>query len=270
MSIISSGYKALSGIYNLGKHISPTTGAIVATVAAISTGISPVPRILLLGGTLLGAYCNAKQDLQIGELKNSLGSMNSTLQKLENLTQQVENQVPGLKSVCNKVDVLIPRMDTRLSEQEMRLVRIGSSLQAIKSYQEGLKSLSGHLDNLYKGEIRIIEHVNHLEVLTKQEKSLKKDMGKQLTHWNHLVKELETYGGADNQKLIQEIHTLIETIHEANALKLREIQVVEQYNLSNPQERAQVLADHAFNKKILHSEKKGNPLGIQRQFATTG
>lgn len=278
MSMISSGYKALSGIYNLGKHISPGTGVMVAAAAAISTGISPIPRILLLGGTLLGAYCSAKQDIQIGELKNSLGNMNDTLQKLEHLTQQVENQVPGLRNIYSNIDVLIPRVDTQLSEQEMRLVRIGNSLQAIKDYQNGLKDLSSNLDNLYKGEVRLVEHVNHLEVLTKKEQNFKKDVGKQLTHWGHLVKELEVYGGADNQRLAQEIHqeihTLIQAIHEANALKLREIKVVEQYNLSNPQERAQILADHAFNKKSLHPipliGKKVDHLDIQRPLATAG
>lgn len=257
MSIISSGYKALSGVYNLGKHISPVTGAMVAAAAAASSGISPIPRMLILGGTLLGAYCNAKQDIQISVLKNSLGNMNSTLQKLEHLTQQVENQVPGLKDVCNKVDGLIPQIDTRLSEQEMGLVRIGNSLQAIKDYHSGLKSLNSNLENLHKGEIRIVEHVNHLDVLTKKEQSLKKDMGEQLQHWDNVVKELENCNGVDSQKLIQEIRkevsTLTHALHAANALKLREIKAVEEYNLSNPQERAKMLADHAFHQNRLHS-----------------
>ena len=60
MSIISTSYQALSGIVNLGRHISPATGAMLA---AASGGLSPVPRALLLGGILLGAYYNAKQDI---------------------------------------------------------------------------------------------------------------------------------------------------------------------------------------------------------------
>lgn len=268
MSIIPIGYRALSGIYNLSKHISPVTGAMVAA-AAVIPGVPPIPRMLILGGTLLGAYFNAKQDIQIAVLKNSLGNMNGTLQKLEQLTQQVENQVPGLKDVYNKVDGLIPQIDSRLSEQEVRLVRIGNSLQAIKDYHNGLRGLNSNLENLHKGEIRLVEHVNHLDVLTKKEQSLKEDMGEQLQHWSNVVKELENYDGIDNQKLVQEIRkevgTLIRTINEANALKLREIKVVEEYNLSNPQERAQALAKHAFHQNGLQRV----PL-IGRDFAKVG
>jgi chromosome segregation ATPase len=257
MSIISTGYQALSGIINLGKHMSPATGAMLAAAAAASGGISPVPRALLLGGTLLGAYYNAKQDIQIETLKNSLSNMNGTLQKLEHLSKQVKDQVPGLKEVCNKVDGLMPKVDTRLSEQERRLVRIGNSLQAIKEYQNGFTSLGGTLENLHKQEIRLVEHVGHFQDLTNKQQNFKKGMSEQLTHWDGLVKELEQFDGVSNKGLIQEIrqevHNLTQAVNKANVLKQREIEVVDQYNRSNPQERAQVAAKLAFQPKVLHS-----------------
>lgn len=257
MSIISTGYKAFSGICNLGKHISPMTGAMLTAAAAASSGIPPIPRALLLGGTLLGAYYNAKQDIQIETLKNSLGSMDGTLQKLEHLSQQVENQVPGLKDVCKKMDGLLPLVDTRLNEQERRLLRIGNSLQAIKQYQNGLKSLGGSLENLHQQEIRLTKHIGSFQELSSKQQNFKKDMGEQLLHWDSLVKELEHFNGVDNQGLIQqirqEIHSLTQAVNKANTLKQKEIEVVDQYNRSNPQERAQIAAKLAFEPKLLRT-----------------
>jgi chromosome segregation ATPase len=257
MSIISTGYQALSGIVNLGKHISPATGAMLAAAAAASGGISPVPRALLLGGTLLGAYYNAKQDIQIETLTNSLSNMNGTLQKLEHLSQQVKNQVPGLKEVCNKVDGLIPKVDTRLSEQEKRLVRIGNSLQAIKEYQNGFTSLGGTLKDLHKQEIRLVEHVGHFQNLAHKQQNFKEVVSEQLTHWDSLVKELEQFDGMNSKGLVQEIrqeiHNLTQAINKKNLLKQREIEVVDQYNRSNPQKKAEIAAHLAFQPKVFHS-----------------
>lgn len=258
MSIISTGYKAFSEICNLGKHISPVTGALLATAAAAaSSGIPPVPRVLLLGGTLLGAYYNAKQDIQIETLKHSLGSMNGTLQKLERLSKQVENQIPGLKNICNQADALIPQVDTRLNEQEGRLVRIGNCLQAIKTYQNGWKSLGSNLENLNKQEIRLAEHIGHFQELTNKQQDFKRDVNEQLTHWDNLAKELEHLDGADNQRLMQEIrqeiYNLTQAVNKANILKQKEIEVVDRYNRSNPHERAQIASKIAFEPKLLQA-----------------
>lgn len=257
MSIISTGYQAFSGMVNLGKHMSAATGAMLAAAAAASGGLSPVPRALILGGTLLGAYYNAKQDIQIETLKSSLGSMNGTLQKLEQLSQQVKDQVPGLKEVCSKVDGLIPKVDTRLSEQEKRLVRIGNSLQAIKEYQNEFTSFGGTLENLHKQEIRLVKHVGQFQDLTNKQQNFKESMSEQLTHWDSLVKELEQFDGINNKGLVQEIrqevHNLIQAVNQANVLKQREIEVVDQYNRSNSQERAEVAAKLAFQPKVYHS-----------------
>lgn len=257
MSIISTGCRALSEIVNLGKHISPATGAMLAAAAAASGGISPVPRALLLGGTLLGAYYNAKQDIQIETLKSSLSNMDGTLQKLEHLSQQVKDQVPGLKDVCSKVDGLMPNVDTRLSEQERRLVRIGNSLKAIKEYQNGFTSLGDTLEGLRKQETRLVEHVGHFQDLTNKQQDFKKSMSEQLTHWDSLAKELEQFDGVNHKGLVQEIrqeiHNLTQAVNKANVLKQREIEVVDRYNRSNPQERAQIAAKLAFQPKIVHS-----------------
>lgn len=257
MSIISTGYQALSGLCNFGKHISPVTGALLAAAAAASSGISPIPRALLLGGTLLGAYFNAKQDIQIETLKNSLGGMNGTLKKLENLSKQVENQIPGLKNICKQTDGLIPRIDIRLNEQESRLVRIGNSLQAIKNYQNEWKSLGSNLENLNKQEIRLAEHVGHFQELSSKQQDFKRDVSEQLTHWDNLAKELEHIDEADNKGLIQEIrqeiHSLTQAVNKANVLKQKEIEVVDRYNHSHPQERAQIAAQLAFEPKLLHA-----------------
>lgn len=257
MSIISTGYKVFSGICNFGKHISPVTGALLATAAAASSGIPPVPRALLLGGTLLGAYYNAKQDMQIETLKHSLGSMNGTLQKLERLSQQVENQIPGLKNICNQADALIPRVDIRLNEQERRLVRIGNSLQVIKNYQNGWKSLGSNLKNLNKQEIRLAKHVDRFQEITNKQQDFKRDVSEQLIHWDNLAKELEHFDGADNQGLMQEIrqeiYNLTQAVNKANILKQKEIEVVDRYNRSNPQERAQIASKTAFEPKLLRA-----------------
>ena len=259
MSIISTGYRALSGIVNLGKHMSPTTGAMLAAAAttAVSRGNSPLLTVLVEGALLGGAYYNSKKDMQIGVLKKSLSNMNGTLQKLEQLSQQVKDQVPGLKEVCNKVDDLMPKVNTRLSEQEKRLVRIGNSLQAIKEYQSGFTSLGSALENLHKQEIRLVEHVGQFQELKNKQKNVKKGMSEQLTHWDSLVKELEQFDGVNNKGLVQEIrqevHKLTQAVNEANLLKKREIEVVEQYNRSNPQERAEVAAKLAFQPKVLRS-----------------
>ncbi|MGL5263140.1 MAG: hypothetical protein ACRDAI_00950 [Candidatus Rhabdochlamydia sp.] len=257
MSIISTGYKAFSEICNFGKHISPVTGALLAAAAAASGGIPPVPRALLLGGTLLGAYYNAKQDIQIETLKHSLGNMNGTLQKLERLSKQVENQIPGLKNICNQADALIPQVDIRLNEQEGQLVRIGNSLQAIKNYQNGWKSLGNNLENLNKQEIRLAEHVGHFQELTNKQQDFKRNVSEQLPDWDNLVKELEHMDGADNQRLMQEIrqevHNLAQAVNKANVLKQKEIEVVDRYNRSNPQERAQIASKIAFEPKLLQA-----------------
>lgn len=257
MSIISTGCRALSEIVNLGKHISPATGAMLAAAAAASGGISPVPRALLLGGTLLGAYYNAKQDIQIETLKSSLSNMDGTLQKLEHLSQQVKDQVPGLKDVYSKVDGLMPKVDTRLSEQERRLVRIGNSLKAIKEYQNEFTSLGDTLEGLRKQQTRLVEHVGHFQDLTNKQQDFKESMSEQLTHWNSLAKELEQFDGINHKGLVQEIrqeiHNLTQAVNKANVLKQREIEVVDRYNRSNPQERAQIAAKLAFQPKIVHS-----------------
>lgn len=256
MGIISTGCQAISGILTLGKHISPITGAMLAAAAAASGTISPVPRALLLGGTLLGAYYNAKQDLQIETLKSSLNNMNGTLQKLAHLSQQVQDQVPGLKDVCTRVDGLIPKVGTRLSEQESRLVRIGNSLKAIKEYQNGLIPFKGSLENLSKQEIQFVEHLDHFQDLTHKQQNFKKGVSEQLTHWDSLAKELEHFEGVHPKGLVQEIrqeiHNLTQAINKANLLKQREIEVVDQYNRSNFQERVQIAAKPAFQPKILH------------------
>jgi chromosome segregation ATPase len=257
MSIISTGYRALSGIVNLGKHVSPATGAMLAAAAAASGSISPVPRALLLGGTLLGAYYNAKQDIQIETLKSSLSNMDGALQKLEHLSQQVKDQVPGLKDVCNKVDGLMPKVDARLSEQEKRLVRIGNSLKTIKEYQNGFTSLGGTLENLHKQEIQLVEHVGHFQDLTNKQQDFRRSMSEQLAHWDSLAKELEQFDGMNHKGLVQEIrqeiHNLTQAVNRANVLKQREIEVIDRYNCSNPQERAQVAAKLAFQPKVVHS-----------------
>ncbi|PWU16189.1 MAG: hypothetical protein C5B45_01120 [Chlamydiae bacterium] len=257
MSIISTGYQALSGIVNLGKHISPATGAMLAAAAAASGGISPVPRALLLGGALLGAYYNAKQDIQIETLTNSLSSMNGTLQKLEHLSQQVKIKYQALKMCGSKVDGLVPKMDTRLSEQERRLVRIGNSLKAIEEYQNRFTSLGDTLENLHKQEIRLVAHAGHVQELTHKQQDFEKGMNEQLTHWDSLAKELEQSDGMNYKGLVQEIRqeirNLAQAVNKANVLKQREIEVVDQYNRSNPQERAQIAAKLAFQPKVLHS-----------------
>ncbi|KAG6559823.1 hypothetical protein RHABOEDO_001541 [Candidatus Rhabdochlamydia oedothoracis] len=273
MSIISTGCRALSGIVNLGRHLSPASGAMLAAAAAAAAGsaIPPVPGALLLGGALLGAYYNAKQDIQIETLKSSLSSMDGTLQKLDHLSQQVKDQVPGLKDVCNKVDGLMPKVDTRLSEQERRLVRIGNSLKAIKDYQNGFTSLGGTLENLHKQEIRLVEHVGHFQDLTNKQQDLRKGMSEQLTHWDSLAKELEQFDGMNHKGLVQEIrqeiHNLTQAVNKANVLKQREIEVVDQYNRSNSQERAQIAANLAFQPKVLHSIPLiGDRVSLNRQI----
>ena len=55
------------------------------------------------------------------------------------------------------------------------------------------------------------------------------------------------------QEIRQEVHKLTQAVNEANLLKKREIEVVEQYNRSNPQERAEVAAKLAFQPKVLRS-----------------
>lgn len=183
--------------------------------------------------------------------------MDGALQKLEHLSQQVKDQVPGLKDVCNKVDGLMPKVDARLSEQEKRLVRIGNSLKTIKEYQNGFTSLGGTLENLHKQEIQLVEHVGHFQDLTNKQQDFRRSMSEQLAHWDSLAKELEQFDGMNHKGLVQEIrqeiHNLTQAVNRANVLKQREIEVIDRYNCSNPQERAQVAAKLAFQPKVVHS-----------------
>ena len=93
--------------------------------------------------------------------------------------------------------------------------------------------------------------------LTNKQQDFKRDVREQLTHWDNLAKELEHLDGADNQRLMQEIrqeiYNLTQAVNEANILKKKEIEVVDRYNRSNPQERAQIASKIAFEPKLLQA-----------------
>ncbi|MDR2539866.1 MAG: hypothetical protein LBC45_04650 [Chlamydiales bacterium] len=263
MNIVSTGYRVFSEAMNLGRDLSPTTGAMLAAATAVaSVQIAPASGVLVLGGTLLGAYYHAKKDIKLNMIHNATKEIRDLVPDLSSITDRAKINALEFKAMYEDVKHFLPKVDERLDEQEAQLVQQGNILQAVKRYHDEWAWIDNRLKSLKEQENRLIGHIDRLEELENRRQKEGKRNRERMIRWNHLVEKLKQCKGSDKEEIVQEVCREIgdltkeiygeKALHKTSMLNLQTTEVVEKNHRSSCQIRTEAATKPTFQSKALN------------------